>query len=220
MNSVRQQVSDKRLIDRRSFLRSLAWSVPALSACPLTLMAHGPEAADASPVAYLASRVDLRERSTWTDISPQRGQLQPADRFTRLTVHHAGAHRSFHVAAPDVAGEIENILGAHQKRHFGDIGYHFIIDRAGRVWEGRSTAYTGAHVSGENEQNIGVMLLGNFEYQLPSSRQLDTLHETTTALRTFYGIGADHLYGHCDLGSTLCPGRYLYGYVSGMKSPA
>ena len=78
----------------------------------------------------------------------------------------------------------------------------------------------GAHVSGENEENVGVMLLGNFEYQRPSTKQLDALQETISALRTLYGIGGQQLYGHRDLGSTLCPGRYLYGYVSGMKSTA
>jgi hypothetical protein len=108
-------------------------------------------------------------------------------------------------------------LAGHQRRRFGDIGYHFILDRAGRVWEGRSMQFVGAHVSAENEENIGVMMLGNFEDQRPSDRQVDALRALTFALQGRYAVPATRVYGHRDLGHTLCPGHHLYGEVKALK---
>ena len=123
-----------------------------------------------------------------------------------------------HLHPKEVAADIENIMAGHRARHFGDIGYHFIVDRAGRVWEGRSLKYTGAHVSAQNDENVGIMLLGNFENQRPSGSQMQGLYGLVHGLRSHFGIPKDFIFGHCDLGKTLCPGRYLYGYVSEMRA--
>jgi hypothetical protein len=60
----------------------------------------------------------------------------------------------------------------------GDIGYHFLIDEAGRIYEGRYTGMDGIpahdaggkmvtafHTSGFNSGNLGIALLGTFESQ-------------------------------------------------------
>ena len=68
---------------------------------------------------------------------------------------------------------------------WADIGYHFAVDRAGRVWSCRPLVWQGAHVKDRNEGNIGVLVLGNFEIERPTSAQLNALaiHLKTLATR-------------------------------------
>lgn len=137
--------------------------------------------------------------------------------FSRLTIHHTGAGVNRHLSQDQVATDIEIIRGAHRHRLWGDIGYHFVIDRAGRVWEGRPLRYMGAHVAEANSENLGIVLLGNFEQQRPAPQQLVSMHKLTGALRTQLSIPGNRVYGHRDLGRTLCPGRFLYGTVGALR---
>ena len=133
-------------------------------------------------------------------------------------MHHAGASVNCHSDANSVIYDIQGFLATHAKRNYGDIGYHFIVDYVGRVWEGRSLKYEGAHVLGENIQNIGIMFLGNFEIQEPSGEQIRTLTELTGLLMEQHEISKQRVYGHRDLGHSLCPGKHLYPYVLELKS--
>lgn len=204
-------------LNRRRFLAMLAGSVPALALWAPTARASSISQADV--LDYLRTRVNLLPRASWTSIPPRATRMATSKSFTRLTIHHTGAGENHHLAQDQVAFDIENILGAHHRRLWGDIGYHFVIDRAGRVWEGRSMQYTGAHVSAENAENIGVVLLGNFERQRPPPQQLLTMHKLADALRSRMAIPQSRVYGHRDLGQTLCPGRFLYGTVGALRNP-
>ena len=72
---------------------------------------------------------------------------------------------------------LEWIRNGHRGKGWSDIGYHYIIDRSGVVWQGRDiTRWQGAHVKNRNENNIGVMCLGNFMLQQPSAAQVAALN--------------------------------------------
>ena len=157
-------------------------------------------------------------RSDWNTLKPVLSRLNHASDFSRLTVHHAGNMVNTHIYRNSVLRDLKGILGAHLRNNYGDIGYHFIVDYAGRVWEGRPLFYEGAHVSGQNIENIGVMLLGNFEKQQPAPAQVASLFKLVNALTKKYSISKDSIYGHCDLGQSICPGKHLYEpYVSQLK---
>ena len=49
-----------------------------------------------------------------------------------------------------------------EDRNFSDIGYHYVIDRSGEVFDGRPEARAGAHVKGRNFNSIGICLIGGF----------------------------------------------------------
>lgn len=148
--------------------------------------------------------------STWSAFIPRVTQMKPASGYSRLTVHHAGSVVNTHVEQNDVIMDLRGIQEVHLQKSYGDIGYHFIIDYAGRIWEGRSLAFQGAHVSGMNEENAGIMLLGNFEKQTPSTDQITSLFRLVRGLQHRYAIPHKSIYGHCDLGLSVCPGKNLY----------
>ncbi len=166
----------------------------------------------------LSPELGIRPRSAWIAHASRPALLRPASAFTRLTVHHEGNGINTHLRPEDVIFDLNGVLEAHLQQSYGDIGYHFVIDRAGRIWEGRPLAYEGAHVSGMNEQNLGVMLLGNFEEQDPATDQIAALFLLVDALREACEIDGGSIYGHCDLGQSACPGRHLYApYLAELK---
>lgn len=197
---------------RRGFLGAALAAAAGLG-LPGTLQAALGPSRSAANLAFLRTQLRLVTRSEWSAISPRLWRLRAAAGYDRLTVHHAGARVNVHSSKSAVIRDLNSIAAAHIDQHYGDIAYHFVIDYTGRVWEGRSLAYEGAHVLNANQRNLGVMLLGNFERQRPSIAQLEALEQTIAALRQRFTIRQSRVYGHCDLGASACPGRYLYPYV-------
>jgi len=194
---------------RRGFLKTLAAVAPALF-LPRRLMAGEEPAQEASAAEAGEDSVFFVRRDEWHEGCPDLGRLRDAETFTRMTVHHEGNAVNHETRQDGVREHLGGIVGAHLQKRYGDIGYHFVIDYAGRIWEGRSLLYEGSHVARENAANLGVMLLGNFEKQEPSERQIKSLSMLTELLLRHYPIARDAIFGHCDLGSSACPGRYLY----------
>lgn len=199
---------------RRTFLKQLGTALPlagwSFSQAWATVCKRPAEPAD---LAFLAREVELMSRSQWTRTPPRPWLLRSAHRFDRITVHHSGSATHSQREPHAVAHNLEGILAGHVRRRYGDIGYHFVVDQAGRVWEGRSLAYEGAHVRAENDGNIGAVLLGNFETDVPTSGQLCALRRLVGALRARFRIAGDRVYGHRDLGYSACPGLRLYPHV-------
>jgi len=167
---------------------------------------------------FLPKSLLLRRRSCWTDAVPQTWQLREAKPYSRITVHHQGAGEARSRHENSVAADIDAIFGGHRRIGYADIGYHFVIDYDGRVWEGRSLAYAGAHVSGQNDGNIGILALGNFNRQKPSVPALAALGALAAALQKRYSIRPDQLYGHRELGASECPGTHLHASVINMRA--
>ena len=198
---------------RRQFQRTLALLAGALlCGRPRTLLAA--DSTDAAALRQaLAKKTVFHPRAAWTRAAPIYSRLGPTTPYERITIHHEGNRTNHNLALENVVQDLRQVWGAHRRLGYGDIGYHFIIDHAGRVWEGRSLQYQGAHVSGNNPGNLGVMLLGNFELQKPAPAQKATLLQLVTLLRKHYGIPRRQVYGHRDLDRTLCPGRHLYAFM-------
>jgi len=168
---------------------------------------------------------NMFDRRDWY-ASPTRANHDPMGRITRITIHHMGMGVEEEVPVEDVKAKLRLIQKSHQNyRHWADIGYHFIIDPSGNVWEGRPLAYQGAHAGNNsaNKGNIGICVMGNYDLQKPTSAQISTLRWLVCDLMERYDIPITRVYTHKEiseaygLGTTDCPGRYLQREVDAMR---
>jgi hypothetical protein len=134
-------------------------------------------------------------------------------------VHHEGWTPFWGTSESETKARLEVVRNGHLGRGWGDIGYHFIVDRSGRVWEGRYLKYQGAHVKYCNENNVGVMCLGNFVEQKPTAAQVEGLQKTLLALQSYYRIPASRIRSHREWpgAQTECPGKNLQARMSELR---
>ncbi len=191
---------------------------PALDVPPLypvqTVPPRYEPPADPGPLPSSPSRATVLARSKWAQGEPATTQMNRLSPVRYITIHHDGMDPFFDTDQRATAGRIEAIRRAHRRRGWGDIGYHFIVDRAGRVWEGRSLRYQGAHVKHKNYANIGIVVLGNFDRQQPSEAQLASLRQLVSSLMDRHRVPASRVYTHQELAPTACPGRYFQQFMN------
>ena len=164
----------------------------------------------------ISGPVAIRSRSIW-NARPIRSNINRMSRIHKITVHHTGDKYHSAGSASTSAHEIKAIQKYHQQQNgWADIGYHYIVDPNGRVWEGRPIRYQGAHARGRhNVGNIGVVLLGNFLIQKPSRRQLDALEQLVVQLCREYRVPRHQVHTHSELlnGETKCPGPVVSRWI-------
>lgn len=152
-------------------------------------------------------------RREWASAGPNMALAYPMNGVDRITVHHDGMDPFGSTARSDAARRLESIRRAHTGQKWADIGYHYVIDPAGRIWEGRPVSLQGAHVKYNNEHNLGVMLLGNFEESRPTSEAVGTLDALLADLMRRHRVPLARVFTHREIMPTACPGRNLQGYM-------
>ncbi|MBX9735553.1 MAG: peptidoglycan recognition protein family protein [Phycisphaerales bacterium] len=159
-------------------------------------------------------------RSAWT----RAGLSRPRDvfalgRVSRITVHHDGMNPFTSTSQNESARRLELIRQSHvNKRGWADIGYHYILDPAGRVWQGRSVQYQGAHVQDQNENNLGIMCMGNYDRQSPTPAMLTSLMRFVGSQMKLYGVPTNRVYTHQEINPTECPGRSIQAAMRAGRS--
>ncbi len=156
-------------------------------------------------------------RARWAKFGPIRSRLNPMGPIRRITIHHEGHKAVWFTDWASSAQRMDTIRRWHLQRRFGDIGYHLVVDRAGRVWQGRDIRYQGAHVSKNNEQNLGMMVLGHFDRQAPTSAQLKTVNDILPRLMSHFGVSKKRIYTHRELMPTTCPGKRLQWHMASLR---
>ncbi|MBN2586441.1 MAG: N-acetylmuramoyl-L-alanine amidase [Candidatus Fermentibacteraceae bacterium] len=132
---------------------------------------------------------------------------RPLAEVGRIIIHHSatetGCARVFRALHRGVNGWV-------------DIGYHFVIGNGtlsadGEIEPGRPEWAVGAHARRNNDDSLGVCLVGDMNHHPPTEAQLFSLAGLLEKLMAKYGLSAKDLALHGDLPhcSTLCPGRYL-----------
>lgn len=139
---------------------------------------------------------------------------------SHLVIHHsAGKNQS-----DDWPAEVRSIWDYHVNgRGWSDIGYNWLIDPEGNIYEGRSHDAIGAHFCGTNTGTIGICVLGNFMEEAPREQAiaaLDTLLSWKACengidplahlLHASSGKDLPTIIGHRDGCATACPGDWLY----------
>jgi hypothetical protein len=155
-------------------------------------------------------------RTTWTSVRPTFTMMDRMLPIHSITVHHDGMRPFLEGDERGSVNRLEAIRRSHREhRQWGDIGYHYAVDRAGRVWECRPLSHQGAHVKDHNEGNIGVLALGNFDQQAPTPAQLDGLMRHVSWLMHHHRVPVSRLRTHreWETARTACPGTSLQRFM-------
>ncbi|MAC19287.1 MAG: hypothetical protein CMJ23_06325 [Phycisphaerae bacterium] len=163
-------------------------------------------------------------RVRWAGGTPNVRGMNAQASLKYITIHHDGLPKPLVSAGfgPSKA-RLELIRTVHVRdRRWADIGYHYAIDRNGRIWDCRPLRYEGAHVKSHNPGNIGILVLGNFDLEKPTSLQLRSLCTHVNALCLSHGIkktkAAVRTHREWASASTACPGRYLQPKFSSLRA--
>lgn len=158
-------------------------------------------------------------RNQWSQAGPAYVLMNRMLPIQFVTVHHDGMDPFYGNDAASAAARLEAIRRAHRSKGWGDIGYHYAVDRGGRVWECRPINWQGAHVKDRNEGNIGVVTLGNFEVQSPTQAQIAALNRHVSWLMVNYSVQVKKVYTHREWpgAQTACPGTNLQRYMLAVR---
>ena len=162
-----------------------------------------------------------RARSTPTDPQVARQALPPEwqpqatpRHWQYLVLHHSGTSR----------GDINSIDAEHRTRTDSQgepwlgIGYHFVIGNGHGMADGAveptfrwRDQLHGAHAGDRqhNDAGIGICLIGDFEQQRPTTRQLASASRLLAALAEQYQIATSDMVLHREIAATQCPGRHF-----------
>jgi flagellar hook assembly protein FlgD len=194
-----------------------------------------------TPVRHLSSATEptIVTRAQWhaeEDIVRAKPLIAPTLKLA--IVHHTAGTNTYTPA--QAAAIVRGIQVYHvQGNGWNDIGYNFLIDRYGTVYEGRAGGMTrnviGAHAQGFNSGSVGVALIGNFTNATPPKAmqdalvkllawRLDVAHIDPSGT-VAYTSGGNYKFkagkvvtlraisGHRDTGPSECPGNMAYALL-------
>ncbi|MFT3874510.1 MAG: FG-GAP-like repeat-containing protein [Nocardioides sp.] len=150
-------------------------------------------------------------------------------------VHHTVNANTYTRA--QVPALIRGIYAYHvRSRGWSDIGYNFLVDRFGRIWEGRyggvDRPVVGAHTLGYNDYSFAMSAIGNFDLVQPPKKMLRAYGRLFAWKLSLHGVDASStrqqvgptmfqaINGHRDAAATACPGKYLYAKLPRIRELA
>jgi len=160
-------------------------------------------------------------------------------------VHHTAGTNAY--TASQSAAIVRGIEVYHVKGNgWNDIGYNFLVDKYGQVFEGRyggvDKPVIGAHAEGFNTGSVGVAVLGTYSSSAPPAAartalakllawRLDIAHVDPKSTLTWVSGGNARfasgvpvfiraVSGHRDTGFTTCPGAALYSQLDAIARQA
>ncbi|WP_416979214.1 peptidoglycan recognition protein [Streptomyces sp. T028] len=195
---------------------------------------------------YIGPRPSIVTRRGWgADESMREAGFRYTTTVKAAFVHHTATGNNYTCAQAPSA--IRSIYRYHVKSMgWRDIGYNFLIDKCGTIYEGRAggvaKAVMGAHTLGFNSNSMGVAVLGTFTSAKPNSATVKAIARLTAwklgvfganpKATTYLKSGGGNLYakgknvrlnvisGHRDGFATECPGKQLYGKLGTARSTA
>jgi hypothetical protein len=134
----------------------------------------------------------------------------PARPWKWIVIHHS--------ASP--SGSMAVFDKEHKSKGWDGIGYHFVIGNGTNTGDGQIEVTPrwpaqkwGAHAKTVdnrfNEYGIGICLVGNFDVERPTPKQMASLTKLTGYLMQAYRVSPQNIVGHRDTKATECPGRFV-----------
>ncbi|WP_437019473.1 N-acetylmuramoyl-L-alanine amidase [Streptomyces sp. enrichment culture] len=195
---------------------------------------------------YVGPRPGIVTRRGW---GANEGLRESGFRYTKKVkaafVHHTASGNNYRCS--QVPSLIRSIYRYHVKSMgWRDIGYNFLIDKCGKIYEGRAGGVAkpvlGAHTLGFNSNSMGIAVLGSYGATKPSKSAVEAiarltawklgLYRVNPKGKTYLKSAGSNLHrkgkkvrlnvisGHRDGFKTECPGRKLYGKLGSARSKA
>ncbi|MBD2770417.1 N-acetylmuramoyl-L-alanine amidase [Hymenobacter sp. BT664] len=222
-------------VQYRATMSSLTGSAPTLTRLEVVFFSPGETPAIAPDAESQANRASAActkpsvvSRASWRARAPVGSRNY--SKVTHLVVHHEEGSNT----ASDWAARVRAIEAFHiDGNGWADIGYNYLIDPNGVIYEGRSGGdnVVGAHFCGGNTNTIGVCMLGSYTSIRPTAAALESLKKllgwkaslegiNVTGTSNHYQAGViPNVCGHRDnKGCTSCPGDALYAYLPTMRT--
>ncbi|WP_280641188.1 N-acetylmuramoyl-L-alanine amidase [Streptomyces afghaniensis] len=194
-----------------------------------------------------AERPAVTSRSAWgADESLVKDPPTYTTDTKAMFVHHTAGTNDYTCAQS--ASIVRGVFLYHvQSNGWNDIGYHFLVDKCGTVFEGRAGGMDkpvlGAHTYGFNTATSSVSVLGDYSKTTANTAVRESVAKVAAWKLGLYGIdptgtvvltaGADNgkykagqratlhrISGHRDGYPTECPGRHLYSDLPGIRTLA
>ncbi|MFF1277982.1 peptidoglycan recognition protein [Streptomyces marokkonensis] len=195
---------------------------------------------------YIGPRPAIVTRRGWgANESLREKQFVYTGKVKAAFVHHTASGSNYTCAQ---APSLVRGFYRYHVRSLGwrDIGYNFLVDKCGRIYEGRAggvaKAVKGAHTMGFNSNTTGIAVIGSYGSKKPSSSAQKAvarltawklgLHGMNPRAKTYLKSGGGNLYrkgkkvrlnvisGHRDGFNTSCPGGKLYKKLGTVRSTA
>ena len=210
---------------------------------------------------WMGSYASTYETSAYRDEDPEMGTGIIAG-----FVHHTVTTNSYAKSGGrDAAYQMRSLfLFFVRGRHYKDMGYSFLVDKYGTIYEGRSGCPVpngtnadiiaacdgptmpaiGAHTAGMNRNTFAISAIGGYHLVRPHSAMVNSIAKLMAWRIAPYGLDPQvktvipmysdpkrysqfkngqfaykyTISGHRDVGRTVCPGKYLYPYMSSIRS--
>jgi uncharacterized protein with LGFP repeats len=160
-------------------------------------------------------------------------------------VHHTAGTNNYRCV--DSARIIRGIQAYHvRSKGWNDIGYNFLVDRCGTLFEGRAGGVTrpvlGAHTLGFNSHSAAIAVLGDYDGRGVPARVRTVIAQVAAYKIGMYGnnpagrttlvssgsdryatgtrVTLNRVSAHRDTGRTECPGDALYGQLGAIRAVA
>lgn len=167
----------------------------------------------------------IQRREQWS-ARPTRRNVQAMGSIEAITIHHTGEAAPPRLASDAMVRAYLQKLQRYvqDEKRWADIGYHYLIDSRGKVWEGRALRHQGAHAGNPslNKGNVGIALIGNFDLERPTGAQIESMRLLVEDLARTHQIPVSRICTHRQcrekggLGMTDCPGVHLERWVKRM----
>lgn len=215
-----------------------------------TFRTLGTASTDATVRTAALAQPGIISRAGWGADESLRGCTPDYSReVVSAAVHHTASTNGY--SADAVPGIIRGFYAYHTRpesaggRGWCDIGYNFLVDQYGRIFEGRAGGITstvvGVHTGGFNSRTIGVAAIGDFSSYGPSAQLAESISQliawkfavhripANASVTMVSGGGASRypagtvvtfntIYGHRDAALTSCPGQSLYDLLPAIRN--
>ena len=195
-----------------------------------------------------ASPPPVVTRAQWgADDRKLNGTASVGSTVRAVVVHHTASTNSY--TSADARAQVRSVYAYHTDAlGWTDVGYNFLVDKFGTVYEGRkgsiTAAVVGAHTGGFNADTMGVSALGNYETAAAPSAMVGAVGRVAGWKLSQYGVDPSSsvtltsagggtsryakgsrvtmpaVFAHRQVGLTACPGANLYAQMGTVREVA